>query len=132
MLLAERSKTRQTVCVCASELSRGREAYDKHAEPLEEGDNLGVEGKTTGLLPSWTQECRSGRIPVRVFECACVCIRSRQESLTPTDSGSTYQGLNKEGEGGEGSGYPALSHPPLTPITPSLELSHIHTGRDEH
>lgn len=61
-----------------------------------------------------------------------VCIRSRQESLTPTDSGSTYQGLNKEGEGGEGSGYPALSHPPLTPITPSLELSHIHTGRDEH
>lgn len=73
MLLAERSKTRQTeVCVCDSELSRGREAYDKHAEPLEEGDNLGAEGKTTGLLPSWTQECRSGRIPVRVFECACV------------------------------------------------------------
>lgn len=55
MLLAERSKTRQTVvCVCESELSRGREVYDKHAEPSEEGDNLGVEGKTTGLLPSWT------------------------------------------------------------------------------
>lgn len=73
MLLAEGSEARQTeVCVCESELSRGREAYDKHARPLGEGDNLGVEGKTTGLLPSWMQECRSGRILVREFQCACV------------------------------------------------------------
>lgn len=60
-----------------------------------------------------------------------VCICTRQESLTPTDFGSTYQGLNKEGEGGEGSGYPALSHLPLTPITVLLPSSraqtHFHT-----
>lgn len=73
VLLAERSKTQHTeVCVCESDLSRGREAYDKHAVTSEEGDNLGVEGKTTGLLPSRTQECGSGRIPARVFLCACV------------------------------------------------------------
>lgn len=59
-----------------------------------------------------------------------VCICSRQESLAPTDSGSTYQGLNKEGEGGEGSGYPALSHPPLSPHHPfSRALTHSHRER---
>lgn len=65
--------------------------------------------------------------------CVCVCVCSRQESLTPTDCGSTYQGLNKEGEGGEESGYPALSSPPLTPITALLPFraarTHSHRER---
>ena len=30
---------------------RGSEAFDKYAVTLGEGDNLGVEGKTAGLLP---------------------------------------------------------------------------------
>lgn len=117
--------------LCESERSRGREAYDKHAVTLEEGDNLGVEGKTTGLLPSRTQECGSGRIPVRVFLCACV-YSFQTGILYPHRLWLHLSRPEQRGRGWRGSGYPVLSNPPLTPIRAFLPFSaeHTHSHRE--
>lgn len=61
-----------------SQEKRGREVKDECTLTLGEGDNLGVEGKTARLLPSRTQECKCGRIPVCVFfTCECVFVPDR-------------------------------------------------------
>lgn len=121
--------------LCESELSRGKEAYDKHAVTLEEGDNLGVEGKARrlGCFLVGRRNVGAGGSQYACFY-VHVCIRSRQESFTPTDSGSTYQGLNKEGEGGGGLGIlryqiHLLPHRGLPPL---LCSAHTFTQRATH
>lgn len=50
-ILVEKKNSRQRRSVGVRLEERGRRACDKYAVTLGEGDNLGVEGKTAGLLP---------------------------------------------------------------------------------
>lgn len=90
---------------------------------LEKGIIWEWRGRRLGCFLSRTQECRAGGSQlVCLYAYWCVC--ARQESLTPTDSGSSYQGLNRGVWRGEncGVGVWVCAHSNPTPTSPILAL----------
>lgn len=133
VLLAERTKTQQTeVCVSQSWAEVERRMISM-PWLWKKGIIWEWRARRLGCFLVGRRNVGAGG-----YRCACfyvhVCIRPRQESFTPTDSGSTYQDLNKEGEGGGGLGilrYQIHLLPPITAFLP-FSAAHTHSHRERH